>query len=84
MKTHKVTLGTEIRSLVHVVEARLRGYPDSSGEWTTIARQLRAAADKARKVARLAERMEGEAFCDSTPEGPAPQSPDGRYVDAAE
>lgn len=51
------SLGSEIQSLVTVVQARLNGHPDSAEEWQTIAKQLRSAADKARKVAKLAERI---------------------------
>ena len=52
------TLGSEIRSIVHVVQARLNGTPDTSAEWRTIARQLRQASDRASKIALLAARME--------------------------
>lgn len=56
--TRKPTLGSEIRSLVHVVQARLNGTPDTSREWYLIASRLRQASDRARKVALLAARME--------------------------
>lgn len=50
-------LGSTVRHNVNAVAARLNGTPDTAAEWQTIARQLRAAADAARKVAKLAERM---------------------------
>jgi hypothetical protein len=49
---------TEIDALLTVVHARLNGSPTSAAEWTTITRQLRQAADRARKIAKLAARME--------------------------
>lgn len=52
------SLGSEIQTLCNAVQARLNGHPDTATEWLTIARQLRTAADKARKIAKLAERME--------------------------
>ena len=52
------SLGTEIRAICNAVQARLNGHPGSAADWRTITRQLRSAADKARKVTRLAERME--------------------------
>ena len=52
------SLGSDIRHLVNAIQARLNGHPDSAEEWRTIHRQLRAASDKARKVTKLAERME--------------------------
>ena len=52
------TLGSEIRSIVHVVQARLNGSPDSSQEWRTIAQQLRRASDRASKISVIADRME--------------------------
>ena len=58
------SLGSDIRAIVNAVQARLNGHPDSAEEWITIARQLRSASDKARKIHKLAERMEThETFC---------------------
>ena len=62
------SLGSEVRSIVMVVQARLNGHPDSADEWRTIHRQLRTASDKARRITRLAERMESPiVFPDTTP-----------------
>lgn len=52
------TLGNRVRHNVNAAQARLNGSPDSAAEWAVIARQLRAAADSARKIARIAARME--------------------------
>ena len=59
------TLGSEIRSIVHVVQARLNGTPDTSAEWRTIARQLRQASDRASKIALLAARMEAIGYAEA-------------------
>lgn len=53
------SLANEVRALCNVIQARLNGHPDSAAEWQTITRQLRSATDKSRKIAKLAERMEG-------------------------
>ena len=58
----KLTLGSEIRSILHVVQARLNGTPDTSAEWRTIRRQLRQASDRADKIALLAARMEAVGY----------------------
>lgn len=52
------TLGSEIRALVAATIERLSCYPNTAEEWNSIARSLRLAADKARKVERLAHTME--------------------------
>lgn len=52
------TLGSQVRHNVNAAQAILNGNPDSSTEWRAIVRQLRAAADKARIILKLAERME--------------------------
>lgn len=54
----KQTLGSTIRHNVAAVQARLNGSPDTAAEWQVIARQLRTAADAARKVARIATIMQ--------------------------
>ena len=53
------TLGAIIRHNVAAVTARLNGSPTTAAEWQTIARQLRLAADKARRIARIAAQMNG-------------------------
>ena len=60
------SLGSDIRAIVNAIQARLNGHPDSAEEWQTIARQLRSASDKARKIHKLGVRMETpEVFRDS-------------------
>ena len=51
------TLGSTVRHNVVAVSARLNGSPDTAEEWQAIARQLRAAADAARKIAKIAGAM---------------------------
>lgn len=53
-----MTIGTSCRSNVASVVKVLSGAPDTSREWKQVARQLRASADQARKIAKLAVRME--------------------------
>jgi hypothetical protein len=48
---------TTIQANIDAVQARLDGSPDTAAEWQTIARQLRTAADAARKLATLAQAM---------------------------
>lgn len=51
-------IGSQLRSLVDLVQARLNGSPDTANEWHTIALQLQCAAEKAKVIERLAEDME--------------------------
>lgn len=52
------SLGSEVRAILHAVQARLNGHPSTATEWRITARQLRTASDKARKISHLAARME--------------------------
>lgn len=49
--------GTLIRNNVKAVQTRLNGTPETAIEWQDIARRLRAAADAARQIAKLAQQM---------------------------
>ena len=51
-------IGSQLRSLVDLVQARLNGSPDTANEWHTIALQLQCAAEKAKVIERLAEDRE--------------------------
>ena len=52
------TIGSQVRTLLDAVQARLNGSPDSANEWHTIRMQLQCAAEKAGVIEKLAERME--------------------------
>jgi len=58
------TLGSQVRQAVNIAQVVLNGNPDSSKDWQVIARELRNAADKARKIATLAKRMEAGPLTD--------------------
>lgn len=57
--------GSTVRHNVNAVALRLNGSPDTANEWQTIARQLRQAADAARKIAILAGAMHERAEVDA-------------------
>jgi hypothetical protein len=60
MATNGSTLGSSCRANVGAAEASLRGNPDTAAEWQIVARQLRAASDQARRIAKLAKAMESQ------------------------
>jgi hypothetical protein len=61
-------LGTQLRNLLSAVESTLTSSPMTATEWWAITRGLRTASDKARKIARLADRMESiDSNADSAP-----------------
>lgn len=53
----KRTMRSEVQSLLWAVQARLNGNPTDATDWSAIAKQLRAASDKARKIGKLAAAM---------------------------
>lgn len=54
-----MTLASKIKMAIRSVEVRMADHPTTASEWREMSRQLRTAGEQARKIALLAERMEG-------------------------